>query len=362
MQLTAKVKLQPSEAQAQSLQRTMETANAACDHISDVAWRERTFGKFKLQKLVYQDVRSAFDLSAQVVIRCIAKVSDAYKLDKKTKRTFQPLGSIAYDARILSWNLEESEVSIWTLSGRERIGFVCRERDRELLSGSRGESKLCLIDGGFYLFTACEVEEPTPKDVEAFIGVDLGVNNIAVDSTGEVHQGSQMKNVRFRNRRLRRKLQAKGTKSARRLLKERSRKEQRFARDVNHQISKHIVAKAERTGRGIALEDLQGIRDRVRATRSQRATLHSWSFAQLRFFIEYKAKLAGVAVVLVDPRNTSRTCPSCGCVDKRNRPSQAVFSCVECGFSGLADAIAAENISRAAFNQPNVSDALLCAA
>ncbi len=84
-----------------------------------------------------------FDLSVQVVIRCIARVSDAYKLDKKTKRTFKPLGSIAYDERILSWNLDESEVSIWTMAGRERVGFVCRERDRELLAGNRGKSKLC---------------------------------------------------------------------------------------------------------------------------------------------------------------------------------------------------------------------------
>ena len=29
----------------------------------------------------------------------IAKVADAYKLDKKVKREFKPLGSIAYDSR-----------------------------------------------------------------------------------------------------------------------------------------------------------------------------------------------------------------------------------------------------------------------
>jgi IS605 OrfB family transposase len=106
---------------------------------------------------------------------------------------------------------------------------------------------------------------------------------------------------------------------------------------VNHRISKQLVAKAKDTGRGIALEELGGIRDRVTVRKSQRATLYSWSFAQQRAFIEYKARLVGVAVVVVDPRNiiplwgTSRTCPSCGCVDK-NRPSQSRFSCVTCGF------------------------------
>ncbi|MFI6495377.1 hypothetical protein ACIBK0_50025, partial [Streptomyces sp. NPDC050564] len=52
--------------------------------------------------------------------------------------------------------------------------------------------------------------------------------------------------------------------SAKRRLKKRRRKEARRARDINHKIAKHVVAEAERTGRGIALEDLTGIRERVR--------------------------------------------------------------------------------------------------
>jgi transposase len=278
MQLTAKLKLQPTQAQADSLKRTLITANAACDSISGIAWETRTFGKFALQKLVYQDVRARFGLTAQVVIRCIAKVADAYKLDRKTRRIFKPLGSIAYDARILSWRLERDTISIWTVDGRQTIPFLAHQRAKELLQGQRGESDLCLIDGEFYLFTACEIDEPNHKDVTDFLGVDLGIAKLAVDSRGEVHQGKTVKAVRYRQRKLRTKLQRKGTQSARRRLKKLAGKERRFGAWVNHNISKRIVAKAERTGTGIALEDLQGIRDRVRARKPQRATLHSWSF------------------------------------------------------------------------------------
>ena len=127
-------------------------------------------------------------------------------------------------------------------------------------------------------------------------------------------------------------------------------------RDTNHCISKKLVAKAKDTNRAIALEDLRGIRQRVTVRRSQRATLHSWAFFQLRSFVTYKAKGAGVPVFLVDPRNTSRTCPACGHVDKANRLSQSKFSCVVCGFAGLADQIAAINIGRrAAVNPPIVA-------
>ena len=107
---------------------------------------------------------------------------------------------------------------------------------------------------------------------------------------------------------------------------------------------------------GIALEKLKGIRQRVTVRRSQRDNLHSWSFFQLKSFIAYKARLAGVPLIQVDPRNTSRTCPVYGCVDKRNRPNQSTFLCVSCEFSGLADHIAAINIgSRAAVNRSNVA-------
>ena len=186
MKLTAKVKLQPTEAQAVSLKRTLEKANAACDYISGVAWETRTFGKFQIQKLVYEDVRKSFDLTAQLVIRCIAKVTNTYKLDKKTKRAFKPLGSIAFDSRIRSWKLDKHEVSIWTVDGRQKIRFVCSVRSKELLCGDRGESDLCLIDDQFYLFTACEVHEPTPKDVEDFLGVELDANHSAADSDARI--------------------------------------------------------------------------------------------------------------------------------------------------------------------------------
>lgn len=356
LKLTAKVKLQPTPEQHVALLQTLEAVNAACNTISDVAWSERVFGRVPLHRLTYYDMKEAFGLSSQLVVRCIGKVVDAYKLDRQTKRTFRPHGAIAYDSRILRWFVAEHAVTIWTVAGRVRIPFVCGERDRQLLQSQRGESDLCFVGGEFYLFTTCEVETPGPADVSEFLGVDLGVTNIAVDSDGETHSASHVKNVRHRHRRLRKKLQKKGTKSARRRLKRLSGRERRFAKDVNHTISKRIVAKAKGTGRGIALEELTGIRERVTVRRHQRATLHSWSFSQLRQCIEYKARLAGVPVVLVDPRNTSRTCPVCGCVDKRNRPSQSKFSCTSCGYAGFADYIAAENIRRAAVNRPNVSD------
>lgn len=356
MKLTAKVKLQPTKEQAELLLSTLETANTACNWISEQGWNTQTFGQFTLHKLTYKPVRELFGLTAQMVVRCISKVADAYKLDKVTKRTFKPHGGIAYDDRILNWRLQNRTVSIWTMAGRQNIPFVCGQRQWDLLQTQQGETDLGYINGEFYLFAVCNVDEPTPDDTIGVLGVDLGVTNIAVDSDGKTHSAKAINNVRFRQRRLRKKLQFKGTKSSRRRLKKLSGKERRFATWVNHNVSKSIVTTAQDTTRAIAIEELGGIRDRVTVRRSQRVTLHSWSFFQLRPFIEYKAKQMGVKVTAVDPRNTSRTCPCCGHVDKANRPSQSKFSCVACGFAGLADHIAAINIGRrASVTTPNIS-------
>lgn len=356
MKLIAQVKLQPTPEQATSLKETIGCANAAANYVGGIAWELQIFRQYDLHHRTYHNVRTKFGLSAQMTVRLISKVADAYKLDKKTQRTFKPLGSITYDDRIMSWKVEKQIVSLWTLSGRIKLSFVTGIRQLEMLKTRQGEADLVYRDGEFFLYQTCDVEDPPVDDIDGFLGVDMGVANIAVDSLGEVHQGKAIKNVRHRHRKLRSKLQAKGTKSSRRRLKKLSGKERRFATWTNHNVSKRIVAKAKDTGQGIAIEALGGIRDRITVRKPQRAALHSWSFSQLRSFLEYKGKLAGVPVVAVDPRNTSRTCPVCGCVDKANRKSQAVFLCIVCGRSGLADHIAAINISgRAAINQPYVS-------
>jgi putative transposase len=355
IKLIVQVKLQPTPEQSEALKCTLETANAACNRLSSLAFEVSEFRRFPLQRLFYKPIREAFPLTAQIVVRLIAKVSDAYALDQKRKRTFRPHGSISYDLRVLSWNMAKESVSIWSVDGRLSIPFVCGERQREMLAFQRGETDLVFRDGNWFLFTAVDVPEERESEVLDWIGVDLGIVNIATTSDGTKFAGAKTNGRRARNARLRKKLQKKGTKSAKRLLRKRGRKERRFAADVNHCISKQLVDVAKRTGRGISMEDLKGIRARVRANKTQRRRLHSWAFGQLQSFVVYKAKRAGVPVRFVEARGTSQTCPECGCVDKRNRRTRDVFRCVSCGHTTCADANASENIRRAAVNLPNAA-------
>ena len=190
----------------------------------------------------------------------------------------------------------------------------------------------------------------------------MGLARLAFDSDGETHPKKphpftpgQLRGLRKRHARLRAKLQKKGTRSAKRLLRKRRRKERRFATHVNHAISKDLVERAKATGRGIGLENLRGIQSRITARKAQRRDQASWAFAQLREFIEYKARWKGVRVTLVGPRYTSTECPGCGHTDKKNRLSRDWFQCVDCGLAGPADAVAAENIRRAAGSRPDAT-------
>lgn len=357
MRLTAEIKLLPDAEAASALTRTIAECNQAADWISERAFETGVRSRFGLHRLVYHEARKRFAISAQATCLAVSRVAGAYRRDKTKRHHFRTLGAVSFDSRLL--RVRDNSVSIWTVNGRRMTPFVCGDRQRMLIATQTGESDLILRDGKWFLQVGCEVETPELREVDDYLGVDLGIVNIATTSDGQAFAGGHLNGLRHRHRRIRGRLQKKGTRAATRLAKKRARKEARMASHVNHCISKTIVATAERTGRGVALEDLKGIRSRVRARRPQRATLHSWAFAQLGSYVGYKAALAGVPVVYVDPRNTSRTCPACGHVAKANRSTQAKFKCVVCGLAGPADHFAALEIGRrAAVNRP---DSTLCA-
>ena len=213
---------------------------------------------------------------------------------RQTPIKFRTYAAQPFDARCLSWQIpdtygaREAMVSISTVHCRLRnVRVLASPRDLVLLqTRAIGETDLIHRDEQWFLYVTVDaLEAPLADPVNGFVGVDLGIVNIATTSDGDRTSGTRLTRYRKRQLRLRKRLQAKKTSSARRLLKKRRRKEARFAADINHQISKRIVAEAERTGCGIAVEELTGIRQRVRLRKPQRATLHSWAFAQLGSFL-----------------------------------------------------------------------------
>ncbi|MGW2628046.1 RNA-guided endonuclease InsQ/TnpB family protein [Streptomyces chattanoogensis] len=367
MKLVVQVKLMPTPLVAEALEATLHACNEAASWVARLAFEKRMYRNFSLRKHSYAEVKERWGLGAQAAQHVIKKTCDAYaslwanlsagNLGKPSSRryrraterpiVFRTEAAQPYDDRMLSWQTDARTVSLWTTSGRmKEIPFTAGPEQLAVLARHRkGESDLVFRDGMWFLMATCEVPEaPTQPGPVGFLGVDLGIVNIATTSDGEVMAGRNLNRIRVRERKLRTKLQRKDTKSARRRAQRRRRKEARRARDINHKIAKHIVAEAERTSRGVALEELTGIRERVRLRKPQRATLHTWAFAQLQSFLAYKARRAGVPLVYVDPAYTSLTCAECGNVDKANRVDQARFACRSCGFVDHADRNSSRNI------------------
>jgi len=347
---------------ADALAVTMRCFNEAASWIAQVCWSEKISNTNTAHHRVYGETRTRFGLGSQLAVCARAKAVEAIKSGKQRMKetcpTFGPRGAVRYDARTFRL-LSLDRVSLSTMGPR----VVCRmrpgTRQHAMLvdpAWTIGGADLVWKDGTYFLHITQNREAPATTETGGVLGVDLGIVQIATDSDGQAFSGGKVKGVRAHYHSRRQTLQAVGTKSAKCRLRQVKRRESRFQADTNHVISKTLVAKAATSCKALSLENLTGIRERITVRHESRYQHHSWAFYQLRQFVSYKAAAAGVPVVLVDPRNTSRTCHLCGHCEKANRQSQASFLCCSCGFSCNADWNAAVNIAhRAAVNRPMVS-------
>lgn len=359
MQLTIKIKLLADQSQKESLLRTMSAFNMGANDAAKAGFENRVFSQPSIHGLVYYRLREIHGLNAQLAVRAIGKAVECFKRDKKVCPVFKPRSAVIYDERIMRFK-GLTHVSLASLGGRLVIPIVVAGYQTERLQAAikTGQADLVYIRGVFYLLLSIQLPDTPTMTTAGVLGVDLGVAQIAVDSEGNAYTGKDIEDYRVRMQALRTALQSVGTRSSKRHLKKIRTKESNYRRTKNHQISRSIVDLAKAQNCAIAIEDLKGIRQRTRFVRkTQRARMAGWSYDQLRQFLTYKAAMAGVSLVVIDPRNTSRTCSKCGYCEKANRKNQAEFQCQSCGSQMNADANAALNIKAKGFvNEPIVTN------
>lgn len=247
-----------------SKRRRLQVCNRAASWVSLMAFERQVTSRRSLQKLVYADLK-ARGLSAQPALHVIRKVADAYTTlranirdgnlgtnQSRRRMTGQakPIAVRAdaaqpFDDRCLSWQYEARTVSIWTVHGRlKELPFAGGARQLALLADYRqGETDLVHQNGAWFLVATCDVPEQPVFEPSGWLGIDLGIVNIATTSDGVRAAGRRLNRYRQRMREPRRKLQTKRTKSARRVLKRLRRKEARFATDTNHVLAKQYVTR-----------------------------------------------------------------------------------------------------------------------
>jgi IS605 OrfB family transposase len=252
-----------------------------------------------------------------------------------------------------NWEMEQGVLSLpLYLNGKvEQVEIRCADGE---LEGKKGILRLKKKRGKWIADVVMTLKDPEPRTEGKVMGVDLGIKVPAVSYVPGTNKAFRFygngRSQRYMRRRFyarRKALQKAGKKRA---LRKSQGKEQRWMKNINHQLSRQIVKHADAQGvRVIKLEALTGIRKGTTRT-SRRASArknnrmhNTWSFYQLAQFITYKAERLGIRVERVDPAYTSQECPACGV---RNKAQDRTYRCSECSWHGHRDAVGAVIISR----------------
>lgn len=382
--ITAKLKLEASSEQKGLLREVSLAYRDALNYTSQVNFDNgKSSNGTKIQKLVYQDLRSRFGLPSQMACNVPRQVGATYKglLTKLrqneeairkcwTKKKFKGLDEAPkFISRTCNLNYlrdftfkPNRQVSIITLNGRITVNYSGYNKHLELIkSGFKiGGAKIYYSKSSkaYFLLVSLELKlaELEPTKLSRVVGVDVGRRFLAVTTDVQnktqffsgketIHKANSYQRVRIT-------LQRKGTRSATRRLRLVSGRERRFTADVNHQLSKKIITPNTLFG----LEDLTHIRERTppkkkgnSASKKQRIANRKqakWSFAELHSFIDYKAVFVNSLAIKVDADYTSKGCPKCGHVSDNNRPNKGlIFRCECCHFELHSDLVGARNIT-----------------
>lgn len=321
----------------------------AVQYAVDRGFEAKVSNKFKLQRLVYRDLRQW--LPADFAIEALANASETLKSVKLKKRPIMKSCPVSFNRKLFTFSFDKVRLATFTPRQRRDVPITVPEYYWKYLDWRYQTLELITDRKGrmfFHITFSREVPARPSCRNEHVVGVDLGVNNLAVTSDGQVFQSPKTKLMQFHY--LRRRLQRKGTPSALRKLHLRKGRQQRFMRDVNHCISKTIAHDGI-----VVMEDLTGIREgknRYRGNRMNR-WLHNWAYRQLQTFTDYKTVRLGGLADYWNPYLSSQTCSACGQLGRRYGDS---FVCMHCGFAAQSDFNAACTLRRLSVNQPIVTN------
>jgi len=364
---TVPVKLDMGQSAADLLHQTTDHFLDAANHVVDVAWEPdwKITSKQKLHDLTYYDVREDSPLPANLVQAarsCAAEAVDGvvkrWKNGDKASKPHFTSRFARYDARTVTIN--DDHCTLATIDGRIKADFILPNKTRDtphsqyLFNDEYDVKGATLhyhtVEDCFYLHVRIkpavendDADTGNSKHVSV-LGVDLGITNIAVTSTGQFWSGGELNHWHREYENRRGDLQQTGTRWAHINVQRVGRKQTGRFEQLLHTVSNELVEEAlENDCTHIVFEKLKGIRERLPHAKA----VHKWAFHRLFEYVTYKAGLEGLVVTQINPAYTSQRCSKCGFTHEDNRPhnnGQDEFDCLKCGYDVHADYNAAKNI------------------
>jgi putative transposase len=394
--ISAKLKLTTTQEQFEALRQTQLAYRDALNAVSRYAFSQgKTSNVTRLHQGMYAELRARYHLPSQLACSVERQGAATYKglwtklkknvehrRAKFTKKRFKGLDKPPkYSSPTVQYTYErdytfqcDCRVSVGTLNGRISVPYQGYEKHIALIRAGAtiGDAKLWYDQQKktFSLLVSLSIDgaEPTSEQFTEVVGVDVGMRYLAVTSTSTgkagFHPGKRVRHKANHYARLRKRLQQKGTRGAKRRLRRIEQRERRLKAQANHIIAKQIVEQHPHTL--IGLENLTDIRERTKRKKRKRKkhgkgteqvspkarkanrVYSQWSFAEVQALISYKAALSGSLAVKVDADYTSKACPMCGHTEDANRPRKGLlFVCQnpQCGYTLHADLIGARNVT-----------------
>lgn len=353
---TCKIKLNIPQDRKPDILETFKQYNFALNFAIEQAWKpeRKIINKSKLHKLTYYPLREKTNLPANYICSARNKACDVIRGNvikwhnhkKASKPVFQPFSAIQCDKRTLT--IKNRGCTFSTVNGRVKANYFVGDYQKQILDDPNYEFRTATLtykNGSFFLNITI-VKPALIKQPEVVMGVDLGIKNIAVTSTGKFFKSGLLNDNRKQFREKRAKLQKKGTRSCKKVLQRISGRENRFSNWILHNISRQIVNEAvNHNVQVIAFEKLTNIRERAKQWRKkERAKVNLWTFSKLQQYVQYKALEAGIDTVFVEAKHTSQRCSKCGHIEPSNRNGLS-FVCKHCNYSLNSDYNASKNIS-----------------
>src|SRR5215469_16967808 len=392
--ITAKLKLITPPEQFVALRETQLAYRDALNAVSHYAFEQgKTSNVTKLHKGFYAELRARNGLPSQLACSVERQVAATYKglwtkllknaehrRKKITKKRFKGLDQPPhYSSPTVQYTYERDytfqrnqQVRIGTLNGRISISYQGYDQHTALIrqGATIGDAKLWYEQSRktFYLLVSLSIDVPdlTPAYLQEVVGVDVGIRYLAVTSTStgkaSFHPGKRTRHQANHYARLRKRLQQKGTRGAKRRIRRIAQRERRLKLQANHVLAKQLIKEHPHTL--IGLEHLTDIRERTKRRKRKRKkngkgfervsakarkanrVYSQWSFAELYALLSYKAALSGSLAIKVDADYTSKRCPRCGHTAEENRPNKGLLLvCQQCGYRLHADLVGARNVT-----------------
>ncbi len=338
MQRTARIKIENKD-----LRETIDQYFKAYCFCVEKGMELRTSNKKKIHDATYRELRNIYPKLPSALLQTVRDVAcENLKAVKLSTKPIPKSKFIRFDKRTFSF--KNGKISMSTVNGRKKFQINIPKCFHKYLDWECKASTIVLENNQLWINMIFDKETKLnqPKTV---LGIDRGINNIAVCSDNDFYNSKQLKNVKGRYQYMKAQLQSIGTPSARRQLKKLSGREKRFVRDVNHCISRQVVNK---NYDGFALEDLKKLPRNMGKKFNKK--LGNWSYHQLGNFIQYKAEELGKTTIKINPKHTSQTCSKCSHVERSNRNGN-LFKCRKCNFQLNADLNASRNIANLGISQ-----------